>query len=46
MSDLVKDLPNSGSLQTKIALLSPSAADSLAAGVRADYAQSRRICAE
>lgn len=46
MSDLVKDLPNSGSLQTKIALLSPSAADSLAAFVREYYSNALIICDE
>lgn len=46
MSDLVKDLPKSGSLQTKIALLSPSAADSLAAFVREYYSNALIICDE
>lgn len=46
MSDLVKSLPNSGSLQTKIALLSPSAADSLAAFVREYYSNALIICDE
>ena len=44
MSDLVKSLPNSGSLQTKIALLSPNAADSLAAFVREYYSNILIIC--
>ncbi len=44
MSDLVKDLPNSGSLQTKIALLSPNAADSLAAFVREYYSNILIVC--
>ena len=44
MSDLVKSLPNSGSLQTKIALLSPSAADSLAAFVREYYSNALIVC--
>lgn len=46
MSDLVKSLPNSGSLQTKIALLSPNAADSLAAFVREYYSNALIICDE
>ena len=44
MSDLVKSLPNSGSLQTKIALLSPNAADSLAAFVREYYSNILIVC--
>ena len=44
MSDLVKSLPNSGSLQTKIALLSPSAADSLADFMREYYSNILIIC--
>lgn len=44
MSDLVKSLPNSGSLQTKIALLSPNAADSLADFMREYYSNILIIC--
>ena len=44
MSDLVKSLPNSGSLQTKIALLSPSAADSLADFMREYYSNILIVC--
>ena len=46
MSDLVKSLPNSGSLQTKIALLSPNAADSLADFMREYYSNALIICDE
>lgn len=44
MSDLVKSLPNSGSLQTKIALLSPNAADSLADFMRETYHNILIVC--